>query len=153
MDTISLSKFYDSIKEENNLETAISIRNMLNELPEYLAIRIENKFSQCYFPFEKIWIYIKNTTVFEGFKVNELYFKINILCNENGYDVIFFEKDDKIDICNYFNKIKELEDFKIYNGNISQIHKQFGIFKEDVLFEFIRSLCKSLTEFRQKELS
>ena len=45
MDTIVLEKFYHELLQEDNLKTAQSIRNMLNELPGYLAARIQMKFS------------------------------------------------------------------------------------------------------------
>ena len=40
----NLEKFYKELKVGDNLKTAQSIRNMLNELPSYLAIRIKEKF-------------------------------------------------------------------------------------------------------------
>lgn len=40
MDTIILEKFYNELIEEENLKSAISIRNMLNELPAYMAQRV-----------------------------------------------------------------------------------------------------------------
>ena len=39
MDTIILEKFYNSLMDEENLKTAKSIRNKMNDLPEYMAIR------------------------------------------------------------------------------------------------------------------
>ena len=54
MDTVILEKFHASISEKDKLKTAISIRNMLNDLPEYLAIRIENRYKNNCNPF-KLW--------------------------------------------------------------------------------------------------
>ncbi|MFP3662970.1 hypothetical protein SB768_31515, partial [Burkholderia sp. SIMBA_043] len=76
MDSISLEKFYKTILEQDNLNTAISIQNMLNDLPAYLALRIEDKYLQKCFPFIKLWRYSNSIAVFEGFEIEKLYFKL-----------------------------------------------------------------------------
>jgi hypothetical protein len=146
MDTISLEKFYNSAKENNNLETAISVRNMLNDFPEYLAIRIEERYKENCHPFKKIWRYQKRDTVFEGCEINELYFKLDIWCDVNGYTVHFREtKNSDYNISTeYKEKLEILSDFKIHNNEINNIKKHFNIFEEETLFEFIDKLLIEL---------
>lgn len=41
MDSVIVGKFYDELKKGNNLDSALSIRNMLNDIPEFMAKRLE----------------------------------------------------------------------------------------------------------------
>lgn len=153
MDTISMEKFYSSLKEDNNLQTAISIRNMLNDLPSYMALKIQEKYKNCCDPFGKIWIYKNTDAVFEGLKIFDLYFKMDIWCNENGYDVYLWNPNDELfDILAYFKNIEILNDFKVYNSRGNNIIKHFNIFDEKLLFEFVDSILKSLHEFKDSKI-
>lgn len=153
MDTISLEKFYNSAKENNNLETAISVKNMLNDFPEYLAIRIEERYKENCYPFKKIWRYQKRDAVFEGCEINELYFKLDIWCDVNGYTVHFWEtKNSEYNISTeYKEKLEILSDFKIHNNEMNNIKKHFNIFEEETLFEFIDKLLVELKINREKK--
>ena len=55
---VQISTIYQQLLEnEDNYETAISMRNMLNDLPKYLAIRIKEKYeAKGFSPFEEIWV-------------------------------------------------------------------------------------------------
>ena len=151
MDTLSLKNFYNFAKENDNLIAAISIRNMLNDFPEYLAIRIEEKYKENCYPFNKIWRYQKRDAVFEGCEINDLYFKLDIWCDVNGYTAEFWEtKNVDYNISTeYKEKLEILSDFKIHNNEINKIKKHFNIFEEETLFEFIDELLKRLNEIKK----
>ena len=153
MDTVSLEKFYNSLKENDNLKTAISIRNMLNELPEYLAIRIEEKYKNNCYPFKKIWRYKQRDTVFEGCEINDLYLKLDIWCDENGYTVHFWRPNvPDYDISKEFkNKLDILKEFSIHNNEINNIKRHFDIFEEDKLFDFIDNLLEELKKIKENK--
>ncbi len=153
MDTISLEKFYNSIKETDNLKTAISIRNMLNDLPEYLAIRIEEKYKGNCFPFEKIWRHKKRDTVFEACRIGDLYLKLDIWCDMNGYTAHFWKPNDpEYDITTEFkNKYDFLSDFYIHNNEKNNIKKSFEIFEESELFDFVDKLLLILKEIKNND--
>ena len=107
MDSISLKKFREEMLVNDNLETAISIKNMLNDLPEYLAIRIEEKYNQYCYPFKNVWRYKNTTTVFDALEFNDMYLKLDIQCDMKGYKAIFW--NPKIDDFNTKEKFQHLE--------------------------------------------
>lgn len=144
MDTVSLDKFYSSVKEKNNLQTAISIRNMLNDLPEYLAIRIEEKYVNNCFPFAKIWRYKNRDTVFEGCKIGNYYIKIDVWCDEKGYTVHFWDNQGLDIIEDFKNQIEALSEFEIYGEGTSNIKKRFEGIEEDKIFSFLDEVIKEL---------
>ncbi len=153
MDTIALKKFHETIQNNNNLETAISIRNMLNDLPQYLAIRIEEKYKSSCFPFAKIWRYKAVDTVFEGFEIGENYFKMDIWCSEDKYIVYFWEvKNSDFEIRKFCDqKINSVSDFNIVGNELNKISKEFSTLNEKMLFDFIDQLLIELKILKNNE--
>ena len=146
MDTIALKKFYNTIQSDMNLETAISIRNMLNDLPKYIANRIEEKYKDSCFPFVKIWRHKEIDVVFEGFEIDDKYFKMDIWCFEEKYVVYFWEvKTADFDIRKYCTeKIKSVSDFNIHEDELNKLKKDFSTLNEQDLFNFIDELLLEL---------
>jgi hypothetical protein len=147
MDTVSLEKFYETLKEVDNLKTAFSIRNMLNDLPKYLAQRIEDKYKNNYYPFQDIWKNKeKDVVVFEAFKIEELYLKLNVLCSDLGYELIFWNpKNENYDIKDDFENFEIFKNWE-YRGCKNHITRNFLLFEEDLLFEFIDELLAILKQ-------
>lgn len=146
MDTIALKKFYDTIQNDKNLETAISIRNMLNDLPKYLANRIEEKYRNDCFPFVKIWRYKEVDVVFEGFEVGNNYFKMDVWCSEDNYVIYFWEtKTEDFNMRDFCDqKINSVSDFKVHENELNKLKKDFSTLNEQELFEFIDQLLSEL---------
>jgi len=152
MDTIVLEKFYHELLQEDNLKTAQSIRNMLNELPGYLAARIQMKFSGNCFPFSKIWIYKSQDAVFEGAILHNVYYKMDIWCYEHGYDVLFWWNPDnpaynritEEEFLQFVNSINSLSTFEINPQSKHQCIKHFDFSDEVGLYSFISALLGEL---------
>ncbi len=145
MDTVSLEKFYEILKDNDNLRTSISIKNMLNELPEYLAIRIEDKYKNNCYPFQKIWRYKLSDTVFEAFQMENLYLKLDVWCGEYGYKAIFWNpQNENYDIKEDFKNIDLLRELEYDNGKKYSLVKHFLLFEEELLFSFIDQLIDIL---------
>ena len=155
MDYIILEKFYNNLKVGDNLETASSIRNMMNELPSYLAARIQNKYMTNYSPFVKIWRYSNTDTVFEGFTLNgeNRYYKLDVWCNENGYDMYFWNpQNEQENIKNIFANSTALSDFQHLAGGLP--HKVFlhlDFYQEDRVYKIIDLLLVELSALKTKE--
>ena len=150
MDTVTLEKFYESLMQnEDNYKTALSIRNMLNDLPEYLAIRIQEKYQAKCSPFKSVWRYKQRDTVFEGFEQNENKFKIDIWCDTNGYDVHFWETtNEEFDIVKEFQeKTDLLSDFSIFDGRTNNLKRHFEIKEEKQLCEFLDLFLERLRKW------
>lgn len=149
MDSVSLEKFRENLLIDNNLETAISIRNMLNDLPEHIAIRIEEKYNQNCFPFKNVWRYKNTTTVFEAFEFDNLYFKLDIQCSLNGYKAIFWNaKIENFNTKEKFNNLYSLKDFTQDDDRLSHIYKTFKLNEENLLFDFIDMLKNELKPYK-----
>lgn len=148
MDTVILEKFYNEIKKESNLKSAISIRNMLNDLPGYLAIRIQDKFGKQCHPFDKIWIYRNQDAVFEHANIQNIYVKMDIWCYENGYDVLFWTPDhvDETVFSQIVSSIDSLSGFSKKTDSKNRYILHFDFHNEDGLFSFIESLLKELND-------
>jgi hypothetical protein len=155
MDYVILEKFYNNLKVGENLETASSIRNMMNELPSYLAARIQNKYMSNYSPFAKIWRYDNKDTVFEGFTLDgeNQYYKLDVWCNENGYDMYFWNpENEQENIKSIFANSTALSDFQHIAGGLPNnvfLHLKFN--QEDRVYEIIDLLLEELSAMNTKE--
>lgn len=150
MDTIVLEKFYNElIKKEDYLKTAQSIREMLDNIPCYMAYRIQNEFGQKCYPFKEIWINKSTDAIFEKAIIDGIYTKMDICCHEDRYDVLFWCPEENIEekkFSDIVGRIQSLKDFKKPNGNVkNQVVKQFGFFMESDLFDFIRGFLAELS--------
>ena len=161
MDTSILKKFYEQLMEnKDNYETAISMRNMLNDLPKYLAIRIKEKYETDRFsPFEEMCIWQGITAVFNRFKFKDSYFALDIDCLENKYKVSFFKRygdvDEKVVLKEFQEKINMLNDFsfndidssgRIFGNN--RLYRYFKIKEENLIYDFIDSFLEKLKQIK-----
>ncbi|RKS03063.1 PD-(D/E)XK nuclease family protein [Flavobacterium sp. 102] len=145
MDTISVEKFYNTLKENDSLKTSISIRNMLNDLPEYMAIRIEDKYKNHYFPFSKIWRYQLRDCVFECFDMEGFTVKMDIWCGEYGYKIhVWNPKNTELDIKQNLPELACISDFTYDGGKVNNVFKEFSFFEEELVFEFIDQIIAQL---------
>ena len=148
MDSIVLEKFYNELQQADNLKTAQSIRNMLNDMPAYLAQRIQNRFSGACHPFEKVWIYSSRDAVFEKAVIYGVYTKMDIWCYEERYDVIFWSPTESLEedtFINLVSNIHSLEEFEAMENAKNQIVRHFGFTEEPALLDFIRELLEELS--------
>lgn len=147
MDTIIMKEFYEELMKENNFDNAVSIRNMLNDLPGYLALRIMDKYGTACAPFSKVWLYKSEDAVFEGATIDGIYLKMDIWCSENGYNVLFWTSDDNIEenrFLQFTKKIHSLDNFEKSADCANRIMRHFDIREEDKLYSLIDSLKREL---------
>lgn len=151
MDTVILEKFYQGLMKEDNLETAKSIRNMLNDIPSYMALRIQDKFGGICSPFSHVWIYKSHDAVFEGLNFRNYYLKMDIWCYEHGYDVLFWAPDEQEEdgFEEIINSIESLKGFNKKQEVACQYIKQFEFKDEIGLYSFIESLIRELREKKE----
>lgn len=147
MDTVILEKFYNQIKEGDNLKMAQSVRNMLNDLPSYLALRIFDKYRNRSAPFSKFWLYHPHWLIFEG-SINDLYLKIDIVCKEDGYDVIFSAPEIRNpNIIDYNRLLDSVDSLRSFNRDVNaptSVKKHFGLKDESGLNHFLDNVLKEL---------
>ena len=158
MDTVILEKFYEEIKEGDNLKTAQSIRNMLNELPCYMARRVFETYRNRCAPFSKIFLWSPNDpswAVFEG-DILGIHVKLDIECAEEGYNTVFKMTNDSIHDQDIFLKIiTNVESFKGFSFTMEEpdrVSRKFGFFAEAGLYSFINSLLTELSCLNKRYL-
>lgn len=144
MDAITLTKFYNQLREENNLETALSVQNMLIDLPQYLADRVQNNYARNFAPFEKLWRYKNRDVVFEKFLFQDTYLKMDVWCSLEGYDIYFWVVEGENIIDAVQKKLPILKDFHTPNNETNKLMKSFPPLKEEMIFEFIDGLLIEL---------
>ena len=122
MDKFTIEKFYNTLKDGENLYSAISIRNMLNELPRFLAERLRDKYLHNYEPFDEISI-LGTSTSFQFVKIDGFKFKLCI-CYLIDYIYVVFsndldneDEDEDLNVLEYFKNLKSFEGYSIYNNN------------------------------------
>ena len=131
--------FYSNIIIKNdNYKTALSIKSMVEELPQYLAQRIVDEFSNDPSPFNKIW---RNNTAtgFGDGKINEYNFTIIIHCFLDKYTFSFYDENYQVNGLKYTEKIiKYVGSIGFYIGD-NELDKDFK-FPDDEkqLYEFIK---------------
>lgn len=154
MDYVILEKFYENLKIGENLNTATSIRNMLNDLPAYLAARVQNRYMANFSPFTSIWRHKDKDTVFEGFTLNgeKQYYKLDVWCNENGYDIYFWNtQNEQEDITSIFPNLDALKDFRPIQGEPNKVFLHIGFHEEESVFRIIDTLLKELSDMKKIE--
>lgn len=151
MNAKSLKSFYNEMIEGDNLKTALSVRDMLNDLPEYMAKRIVDEFSSNYEPFEKVFLFStssKKAAVLHEAKKNDISFSVDIYCNELGYEIVFFNRQGNIpeeDFANLKNSLKDaLNGFEKRPNVNNQYELRLGFNEEDKVHSFIKELLNKL---------
>lgn len=151
MDVNVLEKFYSGLLQENNMETARSIRDMMKELPEYMAKRIFEMYQsgKKYEPFSKVDMWKDHAcTFFEKAKVGERSITIDVYCGDDGYELWLFERERELSEPDYdfiVNQIKSLSRFEkkpIDDGFRGYTHFRFDEEKE--LFDYIDGILVNL---------
>ena len=151
MNAKSLKSFYNEMIEGDNLKTALSVHDMLNDLPEYMAKRIVDEFSSNYEPFEKVFLFStssKKAAVLHEAKKNDISFSVDIYCNELGYEIVFFNRQGNIpeeDFANLKNSLKDaLNGFEKRPNVNNQYELRLAFNEEDKVHSFIKELLNKL---------
>ena len=150
MSTTMMEKFYNELINENNIETAQSIRKMLNDLPQYMAKRIVDEYRSNYQPFEKVWLYSSSSAfaaVFHEAKVKDISVSVDIYCSESGYTIAFFNRKGNIKEEVFADLINDFEALKGFTKrpNSNNVYElQLGIKDENKVHKFVDSLLDEL---------
>lgn len=154
MDKVSLEQFYQTLLQGQNLEIANSISAMMKDLPSYLATRIYDTYSIKCAPFEKIWIYKDADAVFENCVFNGLYLKIDVWCDTNMYNVMFWtpknedadNRSDFIDIAQFAtsNGLNCFDGFELENKYRMWKHYPISTPFNEVIDPILQALLKNL---------
>ena len=143
IDNQIMEKFYKLTCE--NYKTVIETRNMLNELPQYLATRIKQRYSPTPQPFNKTWIWQNTVAVIDEYYIDSHCITIDIVCSSELYTLTFFDRqyDSITNVTEDLLRTIGLADKMTWNGR--RFEKKFAFPNdEDKLFVFIDTLINKL---------
>ena len=151
MDTQLMEEFYNILSEKdfNNYNTACSIKELLENLGNYLAKKIVSDYENGRYPkppFSEPFVCAGNQAVFDEWLSQEHKFCLMVTCTYDNYEVRFFdhnEKDESID----FNLKKILDENELIKGdNDSGFYRNFTFPKDEKdLYTFLRNFMSDLS--------
>jgi len=147
MDKIILEKFYNSILNEDNRNSAKSIVEMMNDIPYYRTSRLEDFFKDNCFPFNNIKIGDAGL-MFENFTYRNIYLKLEIWnkSENDNYTIIFWAPNNEdTDIKNLFPDIDLLKSFELDNNQVHKIKMVFSFDEEKEVKQLVTKLLKALS--------
>lgn len=130
MDNMILEKFYNTLLEDDNYQTAMSVKEMLQQLPVYMADRLCEEFKKNEGSY-KVWKYREN---FCGilFIVNETQYKIDIWTSEFGYTIYVFGQNQVERIMDWTININSLKEYGFINENELEYKKDGYKFNQEI---------------------
>lgn len=152
MSTIVLEKFYNELIQGDNFKTALSIRDMLYELPGYLGTRIKDKFENRCSPFEAVYANPKGA-VFHETVIRGILVKIDVFCTVDGYDVVFWSPDENQNESEFIQLVQVIGALKEYcrrANTIRQFIKHFQFTDEKGLFNSLEEIMKELNSISKE---
>ena len=142
MDNVILNKFYQSLISEKSLETALSVKNMLQELPIFMADRLCDVFKTGRGDYD-VWKYKPN---FCGicFNVSGNQYKIDIWTSETGYTVHVFGQNQSERLMEWAEGMKSLSSF-VYAENEYR-RTDFTFYDEEKVIECVQAVIADMRQ-------
>lgn len=147
MDNVILEKFYNTLLEGDNFQTAKSIRNMFNAIPAYMKDRISEqlKASGC----DNVWSWKPEHCGLRFYKEDKE-FKIDIWSSENGYTIQVFCQNLPLSEVQWSDELKNaLEELQFHaigerfeKGNYSFLDEEKVIKDVKQLEEHLSNMLK-----------
>ena len=144
MNSVILEQFYEKLKENSNMESALSIKEMLEAMPVYMADRliVRYKANDLY---NRVWKYKPFIFVLD-FTVNKMRFAIDILTSKDGYNISFFSRNnDIITIIPQDSELNALKNFDFIDGRYR--FSNFSFWQEGEVINWIDSIRTEIEEF------
>lgn len=129
MDNMLLEKFYNSLLEDDNYKVALSVKEMLQQLPTYMADRLCDEFKKNEGDY-KVWKYKDN---FCGilFIVGEIQYKIDVWTSEFGYMIYVFGQNQVERIMDWTVNLNSLKEYGFVNENGKEYKKDGYKFNQE----------------------
>ncbi len=144
MNTEVLNKFYKKLQEPTNMESALSIKEMLEALPVYMADRLISRYKTNDL-YNRVWKYKPFIFVLD-FTVNKMAFAIDILTSKDGYNIAFFSRNnDIITILPKSSDLNALKNFDYTDGRYRC--SNFSFWQENEVVKWIDSIRTEIEEF------
>lgn len=155
MDNIILSKFYQSlITDKKNIESAISIKNMLSELPSYMAYRLFEMLKKAENKDYKVWQWedSKNCKDHNHCGIifhSDMYYKIDIWSYESGYCVKVFAQNESGHHNEWADGLPSLASFERTSTEYRK--NDFTFFDENKVIETVENIIPDIRNVFTKQ--
>ena len=142
MDNVILNKFYQSLINEKSLETALSVKNMLQDLPIFMADRLCDVFKTDCGDYD-VWKYKPN---FCGicFRVSGNQYKIDIWTSETGYTVHVFGQNQSERQMEWAEGMKSLSCF--VHAENEYRRTDFTFYDEEKVIECVQAVIADMRQ-------
>lgn len=147
MNNVLLEKFYQTLMgNSENLNTVISIRDMLLDLPVYMADRLVVTFKEEEGLYS-VWKYRQN---FCGvyFEMNKIQYKIDIWTSVEGYAIYVFGQDRNNNgerILGWADKIQSLQKYDFKKIDDREYRKlNYNFYQEKEVIECVREIISDI---------
>lgn len=148
MDKIIISKFYKTLLEGNNLESALSIKAMLDDVPVVMALNLYDRLTS-ETTFGNVWNGYKPNFCGVIFQVGGREYKIDTYSSLHGYEIYLFPNEE-----DRTNDVPWTETLDSVNNTrrltTGEFLFKFPFKSEDAVVLFIKELLKAADTFDKK---
>lgn len=88
MNSPVMGEFWKFMRQGGNYGAALTVRDLVQQIPEYLASKTRDKYQGECRPFDKTWVYADTTTVFAGLKFGGATIAADLEFQETGTTIL-----------------------------------------------------------------
>lgn len=146
MDNIILEKFRQELLNGDSVLIAKSIHDMLDQLPQYMASRIVDRYKDKCYPFEKVGVYQNCDAYFAEVVIDNVGYKLDICCGIDGYHTQFWHNREEVTEEDFVSLVKNIDTLSKYEFKIGKLiaNKDFSFSEEEKIYEFVDDLLEEL---------
>lgn len=147
MDKIIISKFYKMLLEGNNLDSALSIRSMLDDVPVVMAANLYDRLV-AETSFGNVWNGYKPNFCGVIFTTGGREYKIDTYSTLNGYEIYLFpNEDDRTSDIPWAESLPAVKNG--HRQSSGEYLFKFAFNAEDSVVSFIKDLLREANKFNE----
>lgn len=146
MNNFILEKFHKTLLEDDNYETALSVKEMLSDMPIYMADRLCEIFRKENMQSCEVW---KWKPQFCGllFRKNDLQYKIDIWTSEKGYDIYVFGQGSEGRFLDWAENMDALKTHNLTKDGDKEYKRHFDFRQESEVVDCARDIAMGIHEY------
>ena len=143
-----MKKFYELMLQDDNLQTALSLKSMLDELVLYRVEKIIDTFKSDLAPFERVANWHDDTAYFTNLIWKEAHFGIDVIVSPETSIFQFWDRDDAAGKKGFAKlMLRKMNCLGDYINHTEGFRKTFRFpADENALYDHIRSFKAKLTK-------
>ena len=149
MDDKNFEDFYNFLFQNQNWKTAISVKKMVDDLPTYMANRLNEKLKELSMEDAKVWKWKPPHCGVLFFKGDAEY-KIDIWSSLDGYKISVFSQDDAGHHTDWAEGFSSLTSFSCNPDKTAFIKEEFNFYDENKVVECVKPIIKEIRKYLSK---